>query len=317
MKTALITGISGQDGAYLAKFLLNKGYEVIGIVRSYSVLLKNLQILEIENNVQIVQSDLTDMSSIIKILKEFKPIEIYNLSAQSSVFISFKEPIGTLSYNILSVINILEAIKLIDSNIKFYQAGSSDMYGNVNNLPISIETQMKPVSPYAVSKASSYWSTISYRESYNLFAVNGILFNHESILRSKTFFIKKVISESVDIYLSQRNNLYVGNIEISRDFGYAPKYVEAMWLMLQQQIPKDYLICSGKSIKLRNIVEFIFKELNISLDKLIINEELYRPSEISDIYGDSSFAEKELGWHNDIDFFDVIKELIQYELKSR
>ena len=317
MKRALITGISGQDGAYLAQLLLNKGYTVIGIVRSYSSSLENLKKINIKDDIEIVQSDLSDLSSVINLLTLYQPNEIYNLSAQSSVSISFKEPVGTISYNIISVLNILEAIKIVDNKIKFYQASSSDMFGNVDTLPITIDTQMKPISPYAVSKASSYWSIVCYRESYKLFVVSGILFNHESILRTKTFFIKKIISESVDIYLGLKKELYVGNIDIKRDFGYAPKYVEAMWLMLQQDIPKDYLICSGKSIKLRDIIEFIFDLLNISKDKIIVNKELCRPTEIKDIYGDNSLSKNELGWKYEVNFFDVLKGLVKDELENR
>ncbi len=317
MKRAIITGISGQDGTYLAQLLLSKGYEIIGVVRSYSTSLKNLQCLNIKDKVNIVQSDLGDLSSVINLIKDYKPNEIYNLSAQSSVSISFKEPIGTITYNIISVLNILEAIKIIDNKIKFYQASSSDMFGNVNHLPITIDTQMKPISPYAVSKASSYWTLVSYRESYGLFAVSGILFNHESKLRTKTFFIKKVISDSVDISLGLKDKLYVGNIDIKRDFGYAPKYVEAMWIMLQQNVPKDYLICSGKSIRLRDIIEYIFEKLNIPKDKIIVDKKLCRPTEIKDIYGDNSLAKMELGWDYNIDFFNVLNDLIEDEIKSR
>jgi len=314
---AIITGVTGQDGVYLAKLLISKGYEVIGLLRSYSGSTQNLKILGIEDEVEFINCDLMDLSSVMNIINKYNPDEIYNLAAQSSVYISFQEPIGTISFNTTSVLNLLEAIKNINKNIKFYQASSSDMYGNVEHLPISIDSQMKPLSPYAVSKASAYWTVSSYRESYDLYAVNGILFNHESILRTERFFMKKIVSNSVDIYLGKRDILEVGDIDIKRDFGYAPKYVEAMWLMLQQEKPKDYLICSGKSIKLRNIIEFIFKKLNISKEKLVVNESFFRPSEIKDIYGDNSAALKELKWEYDINFFDVVDELIQYELKHR
>ena len=314
MKKAIITGISGQDGAYLARLLLSKGYEVIGIVRSCTSSLNNLQSLNIESKVIIVQSDL---AAVINLIKEYQPNEVYNLSAQSSVSASFKEPIGTITYNTISVLNLLEAIKLVDNIVKFYQASSSDMFGNVDDLPITINTQMKPISPYAVSKASSHWSVSCYRESYNLFAVSGILFNHESKLRTNNFFIKKVISDSVDISLGIKDILYVGNIDIKRDFGYAPKYVEAMWLMLQQDTPKDYLICSGKSIKLRDIVEYVFGELNIPKNKIVVDDMLYRPTDIDDIYGDNVLAKGELQWNYDMSFFDVLKKLVEHEVISR
>ncbi len=317
MKKAIITGISGQDGAYLARLLLDKGYEVVGIVRSCTTSLSNLQYLHIESKVKIVQSDLGDLVAVINLIKEYQPNEVYNLSAQSSVSASFKDPIGTITYNTISVLNLLEAIKLVDNRVKFYQASSSDMFGNIDDLPITINTQMKPISPYAVSKASSHWSVVCYRESYNLFAVSGILFNHESKLRTNNFFIKKVISDSVDISLGIKDVLHVGNIDIKRDFGYAPKYVEAMWLMLQQNVPQDYLICSGKSIKLRDIVEYVFDKLNISKNRIVIDDMLYRPTEIDDIYGDNALAKDELQWSYDMNFFDVLKKLIEHEVVSR
>ncbi len=317
MKKAIITGISGQDGAYLARLLLDKGYEVVGIVRSCTTSLSNLQYLHIESKVKIVQSDLGDLVAVINLIKEYQPNEVYNLSAQSSVSASFKDPIGTITYNTISVLNLLEAIKLVDNRVKFYQASSSDMFGNIDDLPITINTQMKPISPYAVSKASSHWSVVCYRESYNLFAVSGILFNHESKLRTNNFFIKKVISDSVDISLGIKDVLHVGNIDIKRDFGYAPKYVEAMWMMLQQNVPQDYLICSGKSIKLRDIVEYVFDKLNISKNRIVIDDMLYRPTEIDDIYGDNALAKDELQWSYDMNFFDVLKKLIEHEVVSR
>jgi GDPmannose 4,6-dehydratase len=317
LKKAIITGISGQDGAYLARLLLDKGYEVVGIVRSCTTSLSNLQYLHIESKVKIVQSDLGDLVAVINLIKEYQPNEVYNLSAQSSVSASFKDPIGTITYNTISVLNLLEAIKLVDNRVKFYQASSSDMFGNIDDLPITINTQMKPISPYAVSKASSHWSVVCYRESYNLFAVSGILFNHESKLRTNNFFIKKVISDSVDISLGIKDVLHVGNIDIKRDFGYAPKYVEAMWLMLQQNVPQDYLICSGKSIKLRDIVEYVFDKLNISKNRIVIDDMLYRPTEIDDIYGDNALAKDELQWSYDMNFFDVLKKLIEHEVVSR
>jgi GDPmannose 4,6-dehydratase len=318
LKKAIITGISGQDGVYLARLLLDKGYEVVGIVRSCTTSsLSNLQYLHIESKVKIVRSDLGNLVAVINLIKEYQPNEVYNLSAQSSVSASFKDPIGAITYNTISVLNLLEAIKLVDNRVKFYQASSSDMFGNIDDLPITINTQMKPISPYAVSKASSHWSVVCYRESYSLFAVSGILFNHESKLRTNNFFIKKVISDSVDISLGIKDVLYVGNINIKRDFGYAPKYVEAMWLMLQQDTPKDYLICSGRSIKLRDIVEYVFDELNIPKEKIVVDDMLYRPTEIYDIYGDNSLAKNELQWSYDMNFFDVLKKLIEHEVVSR
>ena len=317
MKTALITGITGQDGAYLAKFLLGKDYIVIGLTRSdKDENFKKLKFLNIHENIKILTCDLTDLSSILNIIKIYKPHEIYNLAAQSSVSTSFLQPIGTVHFNIISVLNILEAIRITTCNAKFYQASSSEMYGAVETMPVKLDTPMHPLSPYAISKASAYWLVINYRESYGLFACNGVLFNHESILRTKSFFVKKVISESV----LNRNNkdwlLNVGNIDVRRDFGYSPDYVRAMWLMLQTEVPKDFIICSGKSIALREIIEYIFKKLKINLDKIIINKDLFRPTEIIDIYGDNSEAKKYLNWSNENDFFKILDILIEDEIAA-
>jgi len=317
MKTAIITGVTGQDGSYLAKLLLINGYRVIGITRDInSSNYKNLEYLKIENKIIFKACDLLDISSIIKLINNFKPDEIYNLAAQSSVSLSFEQPIGTIHYNILSVINLLESIRITKPNIKFYQAASSEMYGKVNKLPIHIETSMHPLSPYAISKASAYWIVQNYRESYSLFACNGVLFNHESHLRTNNFFVKKVINETI----INRNNpnwtLRVGNIDIKRDFGFSPNYVEAMWLMLQTNKAKDYLICSGVSITLRSIIEYVFTRLNISADKLVVDIKLYRPTDIEDIYGDNSLAKNDLGWIYDKNFFNIIDILIEEELKQ-
>jgi len=316
-KTAIITGISGQDGAYLSKLLLEKGYKVVGTSRS--ILEGNfdkLRLLSIAKQVVIEECDLLEPSIVIALISKYKPDEIYNLSAQSSVGVSFKQPIGTINFNIVSVLNLLEAIRIVKPNIKFYQASSSEMYGKVSNLPVKINTPMHPLSPYAISKASAHWIVINYRESYGLFSCNGVLFNHESFLRSSGFFVKKVISESVQ----NRNNpgwiLKVGNIDIKRDFGYSPNYVEAMWLMLQAKTPNDYIICSGKSITLRSIIEYIFNKLNISLDRIVIDEELIRPTEIEDMFGDNSPAKKELGWNYNLDFFHILDVLIQQEINN-
>lgn len=318
MKVAFITGISGQDGAYLTKLLVDKKYLVVGITRNNHLdILQKITYLKVDKNVLIEECDLLDLSSIISLISKYQPSEIYNLAAQSSVGLSFKQPIGTVSFNIISVINLLEAIRIVKPDTRFYQASSSEMYGKVTDLPITINTPMHPLSPYAISKASAHWTVVNYRESYNVFACNGVLFNHESFLRSNGFFVKKVLSESVQ----NRNNpnwyLKVGNIDIKRDFGYSPKYVEAMWLMLQREIPSDFIICSGKSITLRSIIEHVFKSLNISIDRLLISEELMRPTDIEDIYGDNMPAKQLLEWDYDLDFYEVIDMLIEEEIKSQ
>ncbi|GIZ07428.1 GDP-mannose 4,6-dehydratase [Flavobacterium sp. UMI-01] len=316
-KTALITGITGQDGAYLSKLLCEKGYKIIGITRSHHVdNLEKLKKLQIADEVIIEECDLIDLSSIIKLIDKYKPDEIYNLAAQSSVGVSFKQPIGTINFNIISVLNLLEAIRMIKPTIRFYQASSSEMYGKVTNLPVTINTPMHPLSPYAISKASAHWIVVNYRESYGLHACNGVLFNHESVLRDNTFFVKKVIHETVNNHHDPNWVLKVGNIDIKRDFGYSPNYVEAMWLMLQTDNPDDFIICSGKSISLRSIIEYTFAKLNVSLERLIIDSNFMRPTDIEDIYGDNTPAKTKLNWEYELNFFDVLDTLIDEEMKS-
>ncbi|RLJ73894.1 GDP-mannose 4,6-dehydratase [Pedobacter alluvionis] len=316
MKVALITGVSGQDGAYLSKLLISKGYIVIGLTRSnHYINLDKLRYLNIDKRVTIDECDLLDLSAVINIITKYEPDEIYNLAAQSSVGLSFKQPIGTINFNIISVLNLLEAIRIVKNNARFYQASSSEMYGKVNILPITINTPMHPLSPYAISKASANWTVVNYREAYGLFACNGVLFNHESFLRTESFFVKKVISECVKNKDNDKWILSVGNIDIKRDFGYSPKYVEAMWLMLQHNTPEDFLICSGTSITLRSIIEYVFSKLNISLEKLSISSDLMRPTDIEDIYGDNTDATVKLGWKNDGDFFNILDILISEEIE--
>lgn len=317
MKVAFITGISGQDGAYLTKFLVDKGYLVVGFTRNnHTDVLDKIKYLEVTSNVIIEECDLLDLSSIIVLINKYQPSEIYNLAAQSSVGLSFKQPIGTINFNIISVINLLEAIRIVKQDIRFYQASSSEMYGKVENLPITINTPMHPLSPYAISKASAHWAVVNYRESYNVFACNGVLFNHESHLRSTSFFVKKVLSEAVKNKDNPDWVLKVGNIDIKRDFGYSPNYIEAMWLILQSNTPEDFIICSGKSITLRSIIEYVFIKLNISQNKLLIDCDLMRPTDIEDIYGDSTPAKNILGWNYKLDFYEVLDLLIEEELES-
>ena len=317
MKTALITGISGQDGGYLAKLLLEKGYRVVGLSRSYRHLeLSNLEYLGISKEVTVEECDLMDYTRISNIIKEYKPSEIYNLAAQSSVGISFKQPIGTIRFNTISLLNILEAVKEIDTTIKVYQASSSEMFGKVEHLPIKENTPLQPLSPYAVSKSSAHFIAQNYRHSYNLFVSCGILFNHESYLRSKNFFVKKVITECIKISRGEQENLVVGNIDIKRDFGYAPKYVEAIHKIMEHNKADDFIICSGKSVSLREIVEYTFKKFNIDISKLEISDTFFRPDDIVNNFGDNSKAKKELNWNYNHSFFEVLDLLIEEELKN-
>ena len=315
--TALITGITGQDGSYLSRLLLQQGFRVIGITRSYTTAnLKNLQYLGIEKEVEIAEYDLYDIVAIINLIRKYRPAHIYNLAAQSSVNLSFEQPIGTIKYNIASVLNILEAIRLTDPAIRFYQASSSEMYGSVDALPVSLSTHLNPVSPYAVSKASAYMLTNNYRSAYGIFAVNGILFNHESYLRTDNFFVKKVVKQSIRIKNKQLDVLRVGNIDIRRDFGYAPDYVTAMALAMTHSEPGDYLVCSGRSIALRDIILHVFNALGISHERLVIDRALYRPSEIADLYGENSFTKKTLNWQYDKPFTEVLDILLEEELRN-
>jgi GDPmannose 4,6-dehydratase len=316
-KIALITGVTGQDGAYLTEFLLKKRYRVIGLIRSfYGSNLFRLKYLGVDDRVELVECDLGDLSHVIKIISQYKPNEIYNLAAQSSVSLSFKQPIGTLQFNINSVLNILETIRLIDPTIRFYQASSSEMFGKIENLPITEDHKFHPLSPYAISKVSSHYIAINYRESYNLFACCGILFNHESYLRGDNFFIKKLIKGALDLKHGKSDSIEFGNLDIRRDFGSSKEYIKAMWLMLQHDKAEDFVICSGESLKLMDIVEYVFKKLNVPIDKIKINKELFRPTEILDIYGSSEKAKKLLNWSYQISFYEVLDSLMAEEKKK-
>ena len=313
-RRALITGITGQDGAYLSELLLKKGYEVIGLVRGYiSANTRGLEFLNIDKQVRLLECDLTDLSQVIGIIQETRPSEIYNLAAQSSVFLSFKQPIGTISFNILSVLNLLEAVRLIAPETRFYQASSSEIFGSASHLPISESSPIAPINPYSISKASAYWITKNYREAYGLYSCSGFLFNHESFLRSENFFVKKLIRQAWMIKNGDLDIMEIGNLEVKRDFGWAPKYVEAMHLILQQNAPDDFVICSGESVSLRSIAEFVFEYFDIPISRLVVKPSLFRPTEINDIYGDNSKARRELGWEYDLSFFEVLKTLMTEE----
>mgnify|MGYP000052687579 CR=1 FL=1 len=245
----------------------------------------------------------------------YKPNEIYNLAAQSSVGLSFTQPIGTLQYNIVSVLNLLESIRIVSPNTRFYQASSSEMYGMVKELPVNISTPMHPLSPYAISKCTAYWIVVNYRESYGLHASNGVLFNHESFLRTNTFFVKKVISNAV---LNRHNinwQLEVGNIDVKRDFGYSPKYVEAMWLMLQTEKPDDFIIATGKTSTLEDFVELAFGNFNLNWKEHVIRDkELFRPSDIAVSKADPQKAINVLGWKAKYHLKDIVEKMIKDEI---
>lgn len=317
MRLAIITGVTGQDGAYLAEHLLQNNYHVVGLVRNKnSSNFLGLKYLNLIDNVILEECDLTDISQIFRLLMQYQPTEIYNLAAQSSVSLSFKQPIGTFNFNTLSVFNLLEAIKQINPQIKLYQASSSEMFGDVKNLPITEDTYFYPKSPYAISKAAAHWTCVNYRESYGLFVCCGILFNHESYLRTDNFFIKKVIKQATKIKNGLAENLVVGNLDIRRDFGFAPKYVEAMYKMMQMPKPDNYIICSGQSTSLKYIVEYVFEYLQIDKSLIITNKSLYRPSEIPDIYGSNKHINQRLHWNYDLTIEDLLSKLIEEEMKN-
>ena len=319
MKTAIITGITGQDGAYLSKLLLEKEYKVVGITRSLQTgSLNGLSFLGIENDVELVEANVFDLSNIIRLLEKYNPDEFYNLAAQSSVGLSFEQPIGTLEYNIISVANLLEAIRIINKKIKFYQSSSSEMYGNVAKelLPIDENFIIHPASPYAISKAAAHWISVNYREAYKMFISSGILFNHESVLRRQNFVTKKIISSALKIKNGDMDVLKVGNTSIKRDWGYAPEYVRVMWQMLNVDEPGDYVICTGEAHTLQEFIDKVFINLDLDPAKHVqFDEKLYRPVELEVIYGNPHKAKTNLNWEYDISFDELIKKLIDDEKK--
>lgn len=320
MKTAIITGITGQDGAYLSKLLLSKNYKVIGITRSISSgNYIGLEFLGILDEVELIEANVFDLSNIIRILEKYKPDEFYNLAAQSSVGLSFEQPIGTLEYNIISVANILEALRIIGKGIKFYQSSSSEMFGNVpiEILPIDENFIIHPTSPYAISKAAAHWLCVNYREAYELFISCGILFNHESVLRRLNFVTKKIISSAIKIKEGKLDKLRLGNIFIKRDWGYAPYYVEAMWKMLNHvDEPEDFIIATGEAHSLEKFIELTFSFLELDYKKyLLLDPLIMRPVELDIIFGNPKKAKKKLNWDYNLSFENLIYQLIEDEYR--
>lgn len=316
-KTALITGITGQDGAYLSQLLISNGYKVVGVTRDTSDFrLRNLTYLGLNGKINLHKVNLLDLSNIIRIISKEKPDEIYHLAAQSSVGLSFDQPIGTLEFNIIATANLLEAIRIINPAIRFYNSSSSEMYGKVRQeeLPVTERSVLHPVSPYSISKASAHWITINYREAYGLYSVCGILFNHESCLRGENFVTKKILNSAIKIKQGSLNELRLGNLDIRRDWGYAPEFVKAMWLMLQQEKPDDFIICSGEHHSLFEFVKKVFNNLELDENKYLVSDnKLHRPVELETIYGDNSKAKKGLNWNYDINFDKLISLLVKDE----
>lgn len=314
MKKALITGITGQDGSYLAEFLLEKGYRVAGIVRRSST--ESFERIDhIKNKVELKQADLLDQLSIIDAIKEFEPDEIYNLAAQSFVPTSWTQPILTGEFTALGVTRMLEAIRHINKNIKFYQASSSEMFGKVQQIPQNEKTPFYPRSPYGVSKVYGHWITVNYRESYNIFACSGILFNHESPRRGREFVTRKVTEGAAKIKLGLSKELRLGNFEAKRDWGYAKDYVRAMWLMLQQKEPSDYVIATGKEHSVQELVKIAFGHLGLKWeDYVVIDPALIRPAEVDHLVGDYSKAKKGLGWEPQVNFEELIEMMVEADM---
>jgi GDPmannose 4,6-dehydratase len=318
LKKAIISGISGQDGAYLARLLLANNYKVYGLVRGHhGEGLWRLKFLGISDAVELLECDLTDMSQTLRVIQSIHPDEVYHLAAQSSVSSSFEQPIATIHYNTISTLNLLETIRLVKTSLKFYQASSSEMFGEVTSLPINETNVINPQSPYAISKAAGYWMVKNYRQAYHLYATSGILFNHESALRQNTFVIKKIIKTALEIKEHGEGMLALGNIDVRRDFGYAPEYVKAMWLIMQQDVPDDYIVCSGFSSSIREIVDLVFSILGIPAGHLASEKKLFRPAEISENYGNPEKARKKLNWSYDWPLQRLIEQLIEDEREVR
>lgn len=313
-KVAVITGITGQDGAYLSRFLLGKGYDIYGIIRdTSSPNTLNLDYLGITGDIKFLMTNLSDLSNIIKTIEKTQPDEIYNLAAQSSVGLSFEQPIWTYEFNSISTLNLLESIRLVKPDIKFYQASSSEMYGNIDEdkLPATENHYLNPSSPYGVSKASAHMLTTSYRQCYGLYASCGILFNHDSCLRGRNFVTKKIFETAIKISRGSEDELVLGDLNIYRDWGYAPEYVKVMWMILQHDIPDDFIICSGEVHSLEEFVSEVFSNLDLDYKQYIKEDKnLYRPLELRIIYGDNSKAKEDLKWNYDITFGELIKLLL-------
>ena len=340
-KIALITGITGQDGAYLAELLLSKGYEVHGIKRRSSSFntsrLDNLYQDPHSKDVKfhLHYGDMTDATNLIGLMQKINPDEVYNLAAQSHVQVSFETPEYTANADGIGALRLLEAIRLLNmtKTVKFYQASTSELYGNSDIIPQDENTPFSPRSPYAAAKLYAYWITVNYRLAYNIFACNGILFNHESPVRGETFVTKKIVMALCKIKLGKQKKLFLGNLDAKRDWGHAKDYVEAMWKMLQQKKPRDYVISTGKQYSVKDFVNLVLKQLNIKYywvgsgiktkcydeqDNCIIecDKTYYRPLEVDTLLGSSKKAQKELNWKPKYNIKDLVKEMVNVELTN-
>jgi GDPmannose 4,6-dehydratase len=321
MKKALVTGITGQDGSYLAELLLAKGYEIWGIMRRSSSFHTGRidHLYQDPHNhpkLRLVYGDLTDGGNLSSLLSDIKPDEVYNLGAQSHVRVSFDQPIYTANVDALGTLRVLEAIRMMAKPAKFYQASSSEMYGKVVETPQTEKTPFYPRSPYGCSKVYAFWQTVNYREAYNLFACNGILFNHESPRRGETFVTRKITRAATRIKLGLQKKLYLGNLDAKRDWGFAGDYVEAMWLMMQQEKPKDFVIATGETHSVREFLDEVFGYLDLDWRQYVeIDQRYYRPTEVDLLQGDPTKAKKVLGWQPKITFKALAKIMTDADMK--
>ncbi len=313
-KRALITGITGQDGSYLAELLLDKGYDVVGMVRRSSTV-NTERVAHLADSVEFVPGDLLDQASMIDVLAAHRPDEIYNLAAQSFVHTSFGQPVLTGETTALGVTRLLDAVRLVDPSIRCYQASSSEMFGHARQVPQTEDTPFHPRSPYGVAKVYGHWITINYRESYDLHASSGILFNHESPRRGLEFVTRKISHGAAAISLGLADELRLGNLDAKRDWGFAGDYVEAMWLMLQQDEPDDFVVCTGETHSVREFCELAFGRLNLNWeDHVVVDEAFLRPAEVDLLVGDSSKAAERLGWKPQTDFADLVEMMVDADL---
>ncbi|MFA4941340.1 MAG: GDP-mannose 4,6-dehydratase [Patescibacteria group bacterium] len=315
MKKALITGITGQDGSYLAELLLSKNYQVFGLERRSST--KNRTNIEkIEKDINFVSGDLTDQHSLTRAITASEPDEVYNLAAQSFVKESWEQPEYTGNVTGLGALRVLEAIRQVNPKMKYYQASSSEMFGQVQETPQNEKTPFYPRSPYGVAKLYAHWITVNYRESYNIFACSGILFNHESERRGMEFVTRKITDGVARIKLGLQDKLYLGNLDAKRDWGYAPEYVEAMWMMLQQEKPEDFIIATGETHSVKEFVEAAFRAVDLDWKKYVeIDERFKRPAEVYSLIGDASKAREKLGWKPKVNFSELVSIMVEADLK--
>jgi GDPmannose 4,6-dehydratase len=314
-RVALITGITGQDGSYLAEFLLEKGYRVFGMVRRSSTEHFD-RINHLIERIELVQGDLLDQLSLINLLKKIQPREVYNLASQSFVPASFEQPVLTGEFTALGVTRMLEAVKLVDSKIRFYQASSSEMFGLVEESPQDEKTPFHPRSPYGAAKAYGHWITVNYRESYGIYAVSGFLFNHESPRRGREFVSRRVSDGVARIKLGLARRLSLGNLKAKRDWGYAGDFVRAMWMMLQERTPDDYVIATGKTHSVGEFVSLAFRHVGLDWKKyVVIDPKLFRPAEVFTLCGNAAKARKVLGWKPEITFEELVKMMVDADLE--